>query len=142
MPQTAAKMDWSECQSLSDRIKDLWPRMTAPEICKVIAAEFGILLVPKQIQDRMFKIGMRKTLGRPPGPQVAPIELKERYVPKTVLVAVRGVPLSDLLNDECRYECSGSDEPREYLFCGNKVRSGCPYCEPHANLAYLPKKVL
>ena len=140
MNVAATKMDWSQCQSVSDRIKEIWLRMTAPEISDVIFGEFGIRLAPKQIQDRMFKLGMRKTLGRPAGPQGMPPAPKERYTPKTILIPVRGISFVDLHHDACRYECSGSDYPQSYLFCGNKIREGCPYCESHARLAYLPKR--
>lgn len=44
---------------------------------------------------------------------------------------LRHVSLLDLRKGECRFECSGQDDARNFTFCGNPVKPGSSYCSAH-----------
>lgn len=58
-----------------------------------------------------------------------------------VLRVVKAVPrhltLLELTDETCKYECSGSTEPRDFTFCGNPVHTGS-YCGEHHFLCTRP----
>lgn len=64
---------------------------------------------------------------------------KDRPLPKLREANVKplNLPLIELAPSGCRYP-SGSDGAI-HLFCGNPKAPTGPYCQPHADLAYLDK---
>ena len=138
-----------------------WERSTGEQIAKEIHDRFGIVVSRAAVVGRAQRMGLATKKIEIPivNLQARRAEARERYNQKrreqraqksgldgqpklrpepfrarTVQVDPLHIPLLELADNQCRYECSGSDEPRDYTFCGHKKVSGTSYCPAHAAL--------
>lgn len=126
---------------IAERAKALWPNMSAANVADIIQREFGVWITGDQVTNKMRRLGIHKVSGRKNGSQgqFEPKFPAAAFVPRTAEVPTLNIPLVDLGRHQCRYECSGQEDPRLYTFCGNPTRDErCPYCAPHAGIAYRP----
>lgn len=142
---------WTD--ALAQKLADLWPNHSAGQICEIFARDHGETFTRNQIIGKAHRMGICKidmpkrvvekaerpsrNVGRrkPPGAKLPSLP----FVPRLVEAAPLHVKLPDLVDDACRYECSGSDNPAEYTFCGNPKFKGS-YCCQHAKLVFVPAR--
>ena len=139
---------WTD--ELVQQTKDLWPFKSASEISKIIANEHKLFFSKSSIISKMKREGLEKASiarpvrERPRRESTKTFQPKSRvelapFIPRIVEAAPRHLTIYELTDDVCKYECSNSENPAEYTFCGHPKFKGI-YCQKHAALIYVPAR--
>lgn len=147
---------WTD--ELVQKVTGLWQaNISAREISNILAREDGLFFSRNSVCGKLMRLGLLASKGpRPPKPTI--VRSRQRrpqplpplppgvkmvaptpFVPRVVEAAPRHLSLFDLGEGECRYECSGADNPADFTFCGNYASRGS-YCRTHGEICFVTPK--
>lgn len=143
-------------------MKANWTKVSRTEMATMINGRFGVYVTRNAVIGKLTRLGLidkvvdlaaKRTNGsalkqikarveKPKAERTAPFRPAkpveaEPFQAREAHVEPRRIPFMELTEETCKYECTGSNEPRDYLFCGNPTLSGLPYCAGHARLCFM-----
>jgi GcrA cell cycle regulator len=134
---------WSEGLSASQIAKELGGVTRNAVIGKVHRLGLSGRATPSRPPSRIVRTPRPRPSLRPalrlagaaaPPPPLPPIPVDPQPMPNGEFATVL-----DLSEHICKWPIGDPGDPR-FQFCGRKTKSGAPYCEAHARMAYNPPK--
>lgn len=124
------------------RLIELWPTRSAADIAEIITKELGVTVSRNAVIGKANSLKLQKDPTAPAKQRermakLAPVISALPFVPRIVDTAPRLLTLLELTDDTCKYECTDSESPADYRFCGNPIHKGS-YCRAHYRLCVHP----
>ena len=139
------QLNWTDARV--EQLKNLWTEgLSASQIARALGG-----VTRNAVIGKVHRLGLagRASPSRSERPRLpsAPKVSMRSYMPPAPIVEEDPLILDDgshatvlTINDRmCRWPI-GDPSENEIHFCGRKPKSGSPYCEAHARMAYQPQQ--
>lgn len=136
---------WADAR-VTDRLVQLFEdKFNTRHIAKVLSDEFSIKIGRFAVIGKLYRLGLQypKQVAKPKSPRISiggkPMQPLP-WTPRVVDVEPRNISFAELEDGDCRYVCNEAMDASEFLWCGNPIKPGSPYCYLHHVVCMQPAK--